>query len=66
MEVLGGGLKEPKGIATPQEDQQCQLTQTPGSSTNQIAHMGWSQASYTFVVEDCLVWPQWAKMQIIL
>ena len=32
MEELGEGLKELKGMATPQEDQQCQLTRTPGSS----------------------------------
>jgi hypothetical protein len=32
MEELGEGLKELKGIAIQQEEQQCQLTQTPQSS----------------------------------
>jgi hypothetical protein len=32
MEVLGEGLKALKVMATPQEDQQCQLTWTTGSS----------------------------------
>ena len=32
MEEFGEGLKELKGMAIPQEDQHCQLTQTPGSS----------------------------------
>ena len=32
MEELGEGMKEPKGMATTQEEQQCQLTWTPGSS----------------------------------
>ena len=31
MKELGEGLKALKGIGTPQEDQQCQLTWTPGS-----------------------------------
>jgi hypothetical protein len=32
MNQMGEGLKELKGIAIPQENQQCQLTWTPGSS----------------------------------
>jgi hypothetical protein len=32
MEQLGEGLKELKEIATPKEEHQYQLTQTPGSS----------------------------------
>jgi hypothetical protein len=31
MEELGEGLKDLKGIVTPQEDQQSQLTWMPGS-----------------------------------
>jgi hypothetical protein len=32
MEEIGEGLKELKGMATPEEEQQCHLTWTPGSS----------------------------------
>jgi hypothetical protein len=32
MEELGRKIEGPEGARTPQEDQQCQLTWTPGSS----------------------------------
>ena len=65
MVKLGEGWKKLKGRATPQEDQQYQLTQTPGSS-QRLNHQseactGWSKAPGTYVAEDCLIWPQWEK-----
>jgi hypothetical protein len=46
MEELGEGLQAPKGIGTPQEDQQSQLTWILGAlrdwATNQRAHTGWT------------------------
>jgi hypothetical protein len=56
MVELGEGLKEMKERATPLEDQQSQLTWTPGSSqrlSHQLAaHMGWSEPPGTYLTED--------------
>jgi len=70
MEELGEGLKELKGMATPPEEQQYQLTQTPQSS-QRLSHQPESihrlpVAPDTHVAEDCLVWPQWERMGLIL
>ena len=59
MEELGEGLKELKRMAISQEDQQCQLTWTPGSS-QRLRHQpksihDSSKAPDTYVAEDCLV-----------
>ena len=56
MEELEEEIKDLNGIATPQEDQQCQVTWTHGRSqrltTNQRAYIGWSKAPRTYVTED--------------
>ena len=58
--------QELKGRATPQEDQQSQLTQTPGSSQRLSQQPGSKhrlvQDTGTYIAEDCLVWPQWQKI----
>jgi hypothetical protein len=64
MVELGEGLKRLKGLATPQEDQQYQLTQTLGSSQRHI--LRWSEAPGRYVAEGCLVWLQKKKVCLIL
>jgi hypothetical protein len=58
--------QELKGRATPQEDQQSQLTQTPGSSQRLSQQPGSKhrlvQDTGTYIAEDCLVWPQWPQI----
>jgi hypothetical protein len=49
MEKLREGLKELKGMATSQEDQQCQLTWTPGSSQRRSHHPKRSEAFSIYV-----------------
>lgn len=48
MEELEEELKTLKGVRTPREDQQSQLTWTPGAlrdgAINQRADMGWTKA----------------------
>ena len=34
--------------------------------TKQKAYMGWFVAPSTYVTEDCLIWPQWERMCLIL
>jgi hypothetical protein len=50
MVELGEELKKQKRKqkVTTQENQQSQLTQTPGSSHQPGAHMGWSKAPGTY------------------
>jgi hypothetical protein len=38
MEELGKELKKLKGIATPKEEQQCQLTWAPGTKSSTKEH----------------------------
>jgi hypothetical protein len=68
MEELGEGLKELKGIATPYEEQQYQLTRKlPGTKSPTKEHTWaglWLPATY--VAEDCLIWPQWEGMCLFL
>jgi hypothetical protein len=33
---------------------------------NQRAYTGWSEAPGTYVAKDCLLWPQWEWMRLIL
>ena len=55
MEELGEGLKELKGVTTPQVEQQCQLTWSPSSSQRlnyqPKGKHSWSEASGTYVAE---------------
>jgi hypothetical protein len=58
VEELGVGLNGLKGMATPEEEQQCQLIWIPGSSQS-LSHqpksiLGWSKVTSTYVAEDCL------------
>lgn len=51
---------------TTYEDQQYQLNQTT-ESWSRLTHqpeefLDWSEASSTYVGEDCLIRPQWEKM----
>ena len=55
-------------MAIPEEEQRCRLTQTPQSSQRlshqpKIIH---GAGPGTGVAEDCLVWPQWERMGLIL
>jgi hypothetical protein len=50
IEKSGKGLKVLRGMATPQEDQQSQLT-----------WLTWASLPSTFVAEYCLAWPQWER-----
>jgi hypothetical protein len=70
MVELGKRLKKLKERATPQEDQQTQLTQTLGNSQRLShqpgAYTGPSKTSGTYIADVCLVWPQLEKMHFIL
>jgi hypothetical protein len=61
MVELGEGLEKLKGRETPEEDQQSQLTQVPGSSQRLSyqpgAYTGQSEGPGTYIAEVCLVWP---------
>jgi hypothetical protein len=65
LEELREGFKELKGMVTLQEDQQCQLGWTPGSSQRlsyQPKSIYGLVTSDTYVGEGCLVWLQWETM----
>jgi hypothetical protein len=70
MEELGEGLKELKGIATPLEEQQYKLTQTPsklpGTQLPTIEHIWAGLTPGTYAAEDCSVWPQWERIYLII
>jgi hypothetical protein len=59
-ESVRGGLKEMNWMETPQEDQQCQLTQTLGAK--RLSHHQGAYTDCSYVGEDCLVWLHWDKM----
>jgi hypothetical protein len=61
MEKLEEGLKELKGIGTPQ-DEQVYLRAPSNEAQNQGAYMGSFMAPGKCVAEDCLVWPQQERM----
>jgi hypothetical protein len=66
MEEVGEGLKELKGMATPQEEQQ-DHPELPGTkTTNQRVYMGGSMAPATYVAEDGLIWHQWKGRSMVL
>jgi hypothetical protein len=69
VEELEEGLKEPKGIANPQEEQ-CQLTGPPQSS-QRLSHQ--PKSIHGLVCGPCytssrelLVWPQWEGLCFVL
>jgi hypothetical protein len=70
MEELGEGLKELKGMATPQEDQQSQPTpdpwEFPETKPPTKEHTWTGQVLQHICSEDCLVWPQCERIPIIL
>ena len=69
MVELGKGWKKLRRKVTPQKDQQSQLTQRDLSDTElptrQHTAAG-QRPNGTYKAEDCLVWPQWEKMHLIL
>ena len=56
-------MKKLKRKATPEEDQQSQITGTHGRTQtlihNQTAQVSWPKAPNTYIAEDYLVWHQW-------
>jgi hypothetical protein len=67
---LEEGLKEPKRIATPSEEQQYKLTRTPrvprDSNTNQKVHLEGPLAPAAYVAEECHIWHQWEGRPLVL
>ena len=63
-------MKKLKGRETPKEDQQYQLTKSPGSSLRLSlppeAYTGWPKVPDTYIAEVYLVRPQWGNMCLIL
>jgi hypothetical protein len=70
MEDLEEGLKELKGFATLEEEQQYQPTRPPralkDSTTNQRIHMDRSMAPAAYIAEDCLIWHQREGRPLVL
>ena len=64
MEELGERLKELKGLATPQEEQQYQPTRSPQIS--QRVHMKGPMALATHIAEDYLIWYQWEGSPLVV
>ena len=70
MEELGEGLKELKGFATPQEEQQYQPTRPPEllrtKPPTKEYIWGGPMAPAAYVAEDGLVWYQWQGRPLAL
>lgn len=60
MEELGEGVKEPKGFATPWEEQEYQPTRPfpPPPNSQELNHQRIPMAPAVYVAEDGLVWHQ--------
>ena len=78
---IRGRIEDHEGVGIPQEDQQCQLSWTSGSSQSEPATKEHTQAGqrspehcppdttplpHTYVAEGCLVLPQWERIYLIL